>query len=58
MTGGAQPLPAALGEETGAASVGARCRNDIVDGNVTVIDAYQHQYDDDNDDVDDYQQKS
>ena len=24
MTGGAQPLPAALGEETGAASVGAR----------------------------------
>ena len=25
MTGGAQPLPAALGEETGAASVGARC---------------------------------
>ena len=28
MTGGAQPLPAALGEETGAASVGARWDQD------------------------------
>ena len=47
MTGGAQPLPAALGEETSASSVGARCNNDIVDGFVNIL------YDDDDDDDDD-----
>ena len=48
MTGGAQPLPAALGEETGAASVGARCDHD---------DHITHNDHDDHDDQEDHNER-